>query len=179
MSIYLLTFQGGQALGAAIWGVVASVWDTRVALTAVAAGLATAPLVAARRPLRTGAIDVRPSEHVTDPELAIEPDPRQGPVLVTVEYRVPHERREAFRAAMERVGRSRRRSGAERWGLWQDGADLERFVETYVVPTWEEHMRQTQERFTRSDQHYVDEARALVREGTAPEVSHLFFAYPT
>ena len=63
-----------------------------------------------------------PSEHGSEPELAIEPEPRQGPVLVTVEYRVPAERAAAFRGAMERVGRSRRRSGAERWGLWQDGA---------------------------------------------------------
>ena len=179
MSIFLIVLQGGQAVGAALWGAVASLTDTRVALTAVAAGLAGAPVVAARRPLRTGAIDVRPSGPAAEPELVIQPEPGQGPVLVTVEYRVPRERADSFRAAMERVGRSRRRSGAERWGLWQDGGDLERFVETYVVPTWEEHMRQTRERFTRSDQLYLDEARALVREGTTPVVSHLFFSYPS
>ena len=50
-------------------------------------------------------------------------------MLVTVEYRVPPERAEAFREAMQPVGRARRRSGGERWGLFQDGADPERFFE--------------------------------------------------
>jgi MFS family permease len=178
MSIYLIVFQGCQAFGALLWGVVTSQSSTRVALTVVAGGLLSGPLVARRRPLRTAAIDVRPSQRWAEPELAIEPHPRQGPVLVTVEYRVPPENAAGFREAMQRVGRSRRRSGAERWGLWQDGADIERFVEAYVVPTWEEHMRQHQERYTRSDQLYEEQARSLIREGTEPAVHHLFFGYP-
>ena len=180
MGIYLLVLQGGQALGALLFGLVATHFSTRTALTAVAAGLAAGPIVARRWPLRTGAIDVRPSEEpILQPEIVIEPDPRQGPVLVTVSYRVPGENADAFRAEMERVGRSRRRSGAERWGLFQDGVDPERFLEVYVVPTWEEHLRQTQERWTRSDRVYEDRARALVRDGTEPEVDLLFFAYPS
>jgi MFS family permease len=177
MSIYLLVFFGGQALGALIWGVVTSRSDTDVALTIVAGGLAAGFLVARRWPLRTTAIDVRPSQHWPEPELAIEPDPGHGPVLVEVDYEVPLERADAFREAMERVGRSRRRSGAERWGLFQDGADPERFLEVYVVPTWQEHLRQHQERFTRSDAQYEQEAGALVKEGTEPRVRHLFFSY--
>ena len=133
--------------------------------------------VARRWPLRTGAIDVRPSRHWPEPELAVEPEPGHGPVLVTVEYRVPHERAEEFRKAMEFVGRSRRRSGAERWGLFQDGADPEQFVEAYVVATWQEHLRQHHERFTRSDQLHEERARALLEEGTTPQVRHMFFAY--
>ena len=109
----------------------------------------------------------------------IELDPRHGPVLVTVSYCVPAENAAAFRDEMERVGRSRRRSGAERWGLYQDGADPERFLEAYVIPTWEEHMRQTQERYTRSDRVYEERARSLVKEGTVPQADHLFFAYPS
>ena len=180
MGIYLLVLQGGQALGALLFGLVATHFSTRTALTAVAAGLAAGPGVARRWPLRTGAIDVRPSEEpVLQPEIAIDPDPGQGPVLVTVSYCVPVENADAFRNEMKRVGRSRRRSGAERWGLFQDGADPERFLEAYVVPTWEEHMRQTQERYTRSDQGYEERARALVKEGTVPNVDHLFFAYPS
>jgi hypothetical protein len=110
--------------------------------------------------------------------LAIDPDPQQGPVLITAEYRVPLENADAFRTSMERVGRSRRRSGAERWGLFQDGADPERWVEAYVVPTWEEHLRQHHERVTRSDQLYEQHARELTEPGTEVKVDHLFFAYP-
>jgi MFS family permease len=178
MGIYLLVFQGGQAIGAVLWGVIASEGSTDLALTLVAAGLAAGMLVAPRWPLVTTPIDVRPREHWAEPELAIEPGPTDGPVLVTVEYCVPEDRAGAFRKAMERVGRSRRRSGAERWGLFQDGAEPKVFLEAYVVPTWQEHLRQHQERFTRSDQLYLERAREMVEDGTRPRVRHLFFAYP-
>jgi hypothetical protein len=177
MSIYLLTFQGAQAIGAVIWGVIASAWDTRVSLTIVAGGLALAPLLAYRWPLRTRPIDVRLSDWFPEPRLEMDPEPSHGPVLIEVEYEVPLENADAFREAMERVGRSRRRSGAQRWGLFQDAAHPDHFVEAYVVETWEEHLRQFQERYTRSDEMYVQEARSLVREGTTPKARHLVFAY--
>src|SRR4051812_2302155 len=178
LGVYLLAIQGGQALGAVIWGVVASSFSTDVALSVVAGGLAFGLPVARRWPLRTGAIDVTPSQHWPEPELAWEPEPAHGPVLVSVEYEVPSENAEAFRSAMQWVGRARRRTGAERWGVFQDGADPEKFVEAYVVPTWEEHLRQHHQRYTRSDQLYEQRANALVREGTVPVVRHLFFAGP-
>jgi MFS family permease len=177
MSVYLLTFQGAQALGAVIWGIVTEHSNVSVALSAVAGGLFAGVLVALRWPLQSGAVDVRPSQHWAEPELAIDPDPAHGPVLVSVAYEVPLENADGFRQAMERVGRSRRRSGAERWGLFQDGADPERFVEVYVVPTWQEHLRQHQERSTRGDRLHEERARELTREGSEPHVEHLFFAY--
>ena len=109
--------------------------------------------------------------------MVMEPDPGHGPVLVTVEYRVPPERADDFREAMRPVGRARRRSGGERWGLFQDGADPERFLEVYVVATWEEHLRQHQERVTHTDRLFEERARALVVEGTEPTVEHLLWAY--
>jgi MFS family permease len=178
MGVYLLAIHGGQALGAVVWGVVTTRYGTEPALTAVAGGLALGVLVARRWPLRTGAIDVRPSQQWTEPELAVVPEPGQGPVLVSIEYEVPVENADAFRHEMQWVGRSRRRSGAERWGVFQDGADPERFLEAYLVPTWEEHVRQQQERFTRSDALHERRAQELVRDGTEPRVRHMFFAEP-
>ena len=178
LGVYLLVLQGGQALGAIIWGVVAQTLGTDVALSIVAGGLAAGVPVARRWPLRTSAIDVSPSQHWPEPELAWEPDPLHGPVLVSVDYEVPRENADAFRDAMQWVGRSRRRTGAERWGLFQDGADPEHFVEVYVVPTWDEHLRQHHQRFTRSDQSYEERANSLTREGSVPKVRHLFFAGP-
>jgi hypothetical protein len=75
------------------------------------------------------------------------------------------------------VGRARRRSGGERWGLFQDGADPERFVEAYLVGTWEEHLRQHQERTTQTDRLFEERALELVAEGTEPRVEHLLWAY--
>lgn len=178
MGIYILVFQGGQALGAVVWGLVVQQFDTTVAFTVSAAGL-VAGLAAARRwPLRpTASLDMRPAQHWPEPEMVLDPEPGHGPVLVTVEYRVPPERADRFREAMRPVGRARRRSGAERWSLYQDGADPERFVEVYVVATWEEHLRQHQERVTHTDRMFEERARELIAEGTEPAVDHMLWAY--
>ena len=96
---------------------------------------------------------------------------------MTIEWRVRPEQADEFREAMLRVGNARRRSGGERWALYQDGADPERFVEQYMVPTWEEHLRQHQERVTYTDRMLEERARALTVDGTVPKVEHLFFAY--
>jgi MFS family permease len=179
MALYIIVFQGGQAVGALTWGVVAKQADTRTAFTAVAVGLLAGVVVARRWRLRhPGAIDVRPAQPYGEPDMVIQPDPLHGPVLVQVEYRVPLERAQAFREAMQPVGRARRRSGGERWGLFQDGADPERFVEAYLVPTWEEHMRQHQERTTHTDRLFEERALELIAEGSEPRVEHLLWAYP-
>jgi MFS family permease len=178
MALYIIVFQGGQALGALIWGLVVQQSNTDVAFGVVAAGLLLGLPAARRWPLRApGGIDVRPSQHWPEPDLVIDPDLRHGPVLVTVEYRVPAERADAFREAMLPVGRARRRSGGERWGLFQDGADPERFVEVYLVATWEEHLRQHQERTTHTDRLFEERARELIAEGTEPHVEHLLWAF--
>jgi hypothetical protein len=178
MALYIIVFQGGQAVGALIWGLVVKQSDTRAAFSAVAVGLLAGVAAGRRWRLRPpGGLDMRPAQHWAEPDMVIEPDPGHGPVLVQVEYRVPVERADAFREAMQPVGRARRRSGGERWGLFQDGADPERFVEVYVVSTWEEHLRQHQERVTHTDRLFEERAVSLVAEGTKPRVEHLLWAY--
>ena len=63
-------------------------------------------------------------------------------IALIVRYRVPDAAQADFRATMRLVGRARRRSGAERWGLFRDGDDPDVFLETFIVPTWAEHLRQ-------------------------------------
>jgi hypothetical protein len=77
-----------------------------------------------------------------------------------------------FREAMQAVGRVRKRSGASRWSLFQDAADPDRFVEAFLVPSWEEHLRQ-HERVTVADRRFEERARALLADGARPKVSHL------
>jgi hypothetical protein len=66
---------------------------------------------------------------------------------------------------------SRQRTGATRWGLFQDGEDPGKFVEVYQVPTWEEHLRQHEGRLTGSDEQAEERATALALG--EPEVTHL------
>jgi MFS family permease len=178
MATYLLVFQGGQALGSVVWGALAARTSTATSLTVVAAGLAGALAISSRRhKLATdGAFDFTPVSHWEDPDMVFDPEPSR-PVLVTLEYRVPPDNHDRFRDAMVRVGRSRRRTGAERWSLYQDAADPNRFVENYLVDSWEEHLRQHYERQTANDQRLEEHALALTENGASPPARHLIFAY--
>jgi quinol monooxygenase YgiN len=100
------------------------------------------------------------------------PDPADGPVLVTLTYQVPEDNAVAFTDAMRRVGRARRRTGALRWELFRDGADPTRFVESYLVGTWAEHLRQHESRLTGADRRFEQEAYAYALG--EPQVAHLF-----
>src|SRR5262249_10192119 len=74
----------------------------------------------------------------------------EGPVLVAVEYRGAPADRHAFLEAMHRYGRVRRRDGASRWGIFRDLERADVYVETFVVNSCAEHLRQ-HERLTRAD----------------------------
>ena len=140
------------------------------AVTAVgAATLAVWPLIDASH------LDRSTVSYWSEPNLAFEPDPDEGPVLISLTYSVTPERADEFLAAMEHVRRSRQRTGAIRWGLYQDGEDPRRFVEVYLVPSWQEHLRQHTDRLTGADREI--EAQAIAHAESPPEVAHLFRAH--
>jgi hypothetical protein len=126
-----------------------------------------------RWPLRQAQrLDLTPSGHWPDPERALIPEPEDGPVLITVEYRVPAARASEFSAVMEAMRRFRRREGAVRWDLFRDLGDPDRYLETFVVPSWGEHLRQ-HTRVTADDQALEARRDALLQPGVAPVAAHL------
>ena len=74
----------------------------------------------------------------------------RGPVLVTVEYRIRPEDRARFLEAIAKLEHSRRRDGAFAWGVFEDAAEAGRMIETFLVESWMEHLRQ-HERVTNAD----------------------------
>jgi quinol monooxygenase YgiN len=177
LSTYQVVFVGGQGLAALGWGLLAQRFGL-VAAFLVAAALMLAGAVSLRWwPLRNiEGLDRAPASYWPEPHLDFEPEPDDGPVLVTVTYLVAPEHEARFLDAMEAVRRSRQRTGASRWDLYRDGADRHRFVETFVVRSWAEHLRQHDERLTGADQALEERANALA-EGP-PEVKHLFSVRP-
>jgi MFS family permease len=178
MATYLLVFQGGQAAGSIAWGTLATHTSTSVALSVVSGGMAAGLALSSRRhKLATSmALDMTPVSTWSEPDLSVEPDPHR-PVLITIEYRVPEENHERFRDEMQRMGRSRRRTGAERWSLYQDAHDPNRFVENFLVGSWEEHIRQLSERQTAADIGIQQRVLSLTEDGRAAPAQHLIFAY--
>ncbi|MFC4147110.1 MFS transporter [Micromonospora mangrovi] len=165
LSVYQMIFAGGQALGAVAWGALGEVTSLVVALAVAGAVMAVGALSVLLWPLReTGGVDRNPAVYWPEPHLALDAEPRGGPVLVTVSYTVPPERQREFVEAMQAVGRSRRRTGAMRWGLFRAGERPHGFVEVYQVPSWEEHLRQHGGRLTGADRAAEERARALAEE---------------
>ena len=178
LSFYTLCFMGAQALGAVLWGTMASQTSTGLALAVAAAGLVGgAAVLRLRRPLVARDYDLTPHGEHSEPDLVIEAAPASGPVLVRTEWRVAPAQVAEFRDAMRLVERARRRTGARRWGLFQDGEDPELFLEAYVVGTWEEHERQRSERFTVRDAELEARAIALTVDGEQPRVRPAISAY--
>jgi len=177
MAVFMLAFQGALAGGSALWGAVAARAGLQAALLWAGLGIiATAALgVLARLPDTTA--DVSPWNHWRMPAIVedIRPELDEGPVPVTVEYRVSPDRASQFLRAMEEYGRVRRRDGAFRWDVYRDLEVADRYVETFLVRSWAEHLRQ-HERSTKADRAVESRLRSHV-EGV-PEVRHLVSARP-
>jgi hypothetical protein len=99
-------------------------------------------------------------------------DPEDGPVLATVEYRAEPSREAAFLEAVQRLGRLRRRDGASRWGIYRDTEVPDRFVETFIVASWAEHLRQ-HERTVRADRPVREAVGGSSRE--TPVIHHFVY----
>ncbi len=176
LGIYLLVFQGLMAVGSFGWGALAEQFGNGTALSVAALALVGGLAATWRWPLHmVQRLDLSPSSHWADPKLVMTPDPEDGPVLITVEYRVPAERASDFMEAMDAMRIFRRREGAVRWDLFRDLADPDRYLETFVVVSWAEHMRQ-HGRVTVADQATEARAFAFQQEGVEPVASHLIAA---
>jgi MFS family permease len=176
LGLFLLVMQGVTAAGSFLWGALAEQFGNAIALLAAALTLVGGLAAVLRWPLSLAQrIDLSYSYHWPDPSIVLTPEPDDGPVLITVEYRVPADRQPAYLQAMKAMRGFRRREGAVRWDLFRDMADPERFVESFMVMTWGEHMRQ-HTRVTREDEATETYAFSFLKEGVAPLATHYIAA---
>jgi len=176
LAVYLLVFQGGMAVGSILWGALATRMGIRAALLVAVFGLIAGLMLITRYRLAEGEkIDLTPSLHWPEPRMIVGLEPEGGPVLVEVEYFIELERAHEFTKAMDDVRRERLRDGAMRWGLFTDSANPNRFVETFLLESWVDHMRQ-HERVTKSDRMAEELARAFHIGAGTPKIVHLIHA---
>jgi len=173
LALFTSVLLGGLAIGSAAWGVFANRFGIINALDLSALGLILGLLVSLRYQLiRLEDLSLTPWVHWPEPVVVVHPNPDAGPVLVTTEYRIDPNRAQEFRRAMRDMRRVRRRDGAFRWGLYGDTANPARFVETYLVESWAEHLRQ-HTRITEADRNIEERAYAFHLGDGAPETTHL------
>lgn len=177
LGLYLLVFQGGTALGSIVWGVVADRFGVTLALLCAAVGLVVGLTTTLRWRLRAseGLETTQVWAPWVEPHVPIEERPLGVPVLVTVEYRIDPQQAPSFLKAMRDLHRIRLRDGAIRGGIYVDPLDPERYVETFVVGSWEEHLRQ-HERMTLTDRRMEERVRAFHIGDGPPVATHLIYA---
>jgi predicted MFS family arabinose efflux permease len=172
LAVSMLVFQGAVAAGSATWGAVAARTGVSNALQWAGLGAVLTTALGFFLRLPDVSVDLTPWNHWRLPEVVDESVHAGGPVLVTVEYQVDPERAAEFIQAMHQYGRVRRRDGASRWGICRDLENADRYVETFVVSSWAEHLRQ-HDRVTRADSELEERLRECIRD--APKVRHLVY----
>jgi MFS family permease len=175
LSLFVTVLFGSMTVGSVIWGKMAGFVGLPDTHFAAAAGALLAMVVTWRWKLQTGVgVDLTPSMHWPAPIETHDVKQDQGPVLVTVEYRIDPKNRANFLAALLMLAQERRRDGAYAWEIFEDAAEEGRMVETFLVDSWLEHLRQ-HERVTNADRVLQESVLRFHAEGT-PKVSHLIAA---
>lgn len=176
LALFWVVFMGGMAAGSALWGQVASWVGIPMALTMAAAGALLG--IAATWRYKIGlhdVVDLSPSMHWPTPLWSDELELDRGPVMVTVEYQIDPANAVEFARAMHHMRRIRRRDGAFMWELFNDVEAPGRMVETFMVESWIEHLRQ-HERVTVADRDVSERVRRFHVGSEPPRVTHLVAA---
>lgn len=171
LAVSMLVFQGGVAAGSATWGALAARVGLGRALVWAGIGTILSTVLGLFLRLPDVSIDLTPWNHWRLPAI-VNADNEAGPVLVAVEYHVDPSRVSDFIETMRQYGRIRRRDGASRWGICRDLEAPDRYIETFVVSSWSEHLRQ-HDRATRADAQIEDRLRGCVL--SEPIVRHLLY----
>lgn len=177
LSVFVAVMFGSLTVGSALWGKVAA-WAGLPAAHVIAAvcALASVPLLWRWKLQPSAALDLTPSMHWQDPVLAQDVGHDRGPVLVTVEYHIDPERRDAFLRTLGQLGGERRRDGAFDWWVFEDVAVQGRFVETFMLDSWVDHLRQ-HARVSNTARALQERVDAFQLQGK-PVVTHLIASTP-
>ena len=175
LSVFLTVFFGSMSAGSLAWGQVASIWGIPTALIAAAIGaVLLIPLIRGAHLGLGASQDLTPSMHWPEPVINMDTTP-DGPVIIQISYQVPKTAEVEFESLMADLADSRRRGGGYRWSLMRDASAPQQFVESWWEGSWQEHLRQ-HARVSEEDKALQERIRAILMDGTEPDVRHLVTA---
>lgn len=172
LAVYLTVFFGSMTLGSALWGKLASTYGISWSLCAATVGMLLGAATVLRWRLEKDAalnLDlIGPPDGLVEMTVAHE----RGPVLVSCEYQIEPQEAQHFMLAIQEMRRVRRRTGAMGWAVYEDIRQPGVFVETWLMGSWIEHLRQ-HERHTVNDRLIQERVLAFHRGGVSPVMRYL------
>jgi len=173
LAVYLFVFQGSVTVGSTLWGFLALRTSVHASLAAASIGTAACLMLRSWLKLPDTKLDLSIWNHWVKPAMVEQPDPDQGPVLVTVKYVIDPAKAPEFLHQIHNYERVRRRDGAISWGIFVDTEAPNTYLESFKVDSWAEHERQ-HNRFTQADS---DVERQVLSYTIKPvEVQHYIYA---
>ena len=166
--------QGAMALGGAIYGITAQKFGVTAVLAAVAVLililLLTFQLLSSPLSIDfTQGLSFEPgaltplSQH-----LIYAPQPRDGPVLITIDFQLDETRGRELDSFMNELRLIHLRNGAYSWQLFADPARPNHFHVEIMMPSWSQYLLQC-ERITKAEKQVIDRALSLQLKENPPE----------
>lgn len=172
LAVYLTVFFGSMTAGSALWGQIASQFGTPTSLVVATLGMVLASATVFRWKLEKDPdLNLDLSGQPLD-GIEIDLPNERGPVLVSHEYIIDPHNAKAFLQAVHELRRVRRRAGAMSWAVYEDIERPGLFIETFLMGSWIEHLRQ-QERHTMNDLLLQSRVLAFHQGTTSPAIRYL------
>jgi MFS family permease len=158
--------QGAMALGGVIYGTTAQIFGITAVLVAVAVlipillltfRLLSSPLsidFTQRLSFEPGALTPLSREFVYVPQ------PKDGPVLMTIDFQVDETRRRELDSFMNELRLIHLRNGAYSWQLFADPTRPNHFHAEIMMPSWSQYLLHF-ERITKAEKEVIDRAISL------------------
>jgi len=165
----IMVSQGALALGGVIWGsAVAATGTTYTLLGAAVLFLVSLALAGPLSINFTGNLNFDPAPVTSfSHKLIYTPQPRDGPISITVEYEIDCAHGQEFMDLMREVRLIHLRNGAFSWRLHEDLTRPNTFRLEMIVPSWNEHLLQ-KERMTKAEKELLQRAWSLHTGSTPP-----------
>ena len=171
-AVHMMVSQGGVALGGVLWGWAATAFGFEKALLGGAILLIGSLVFIIPLSINFAQglnLDSAPLQALHDfPSV---PKPEDGPVTVTMEFRIRPEDRQEFLTLMNKVRLMFLRNGASLFRVDETLEEPGKFRTEMLVNSWAEHLRQ-HARTTREENELFTKALAMHADGNRPVVRH-------
>ena len=166
----IMVSQGALALGGVIWGSAVAAAGTTYTLLGAAVLFLISLALAGRLSINfTGTLNFDPAPVTSfSHKLIYTPNPHDGPMSITVEFKVDCAHGREFMELLREVRLIHLRNGAYSWRLHEDLTRPNSFRLETIVPSWNEHLLQ-KERMTKAEIEVLQKAWSLHLDPTPPE----------